>query len=130
MPNYWYDHVHLVGPDPLKAAQFYESMFNARRVSSGELADGRTRVELDLNGSRILLIQPPAQPEAKPAERGSVKGLDHFGIRTDDIDAAFADLKAKGVAFRDEVREARPGVKIAFLWAPDNVLVELLEIKR
>ena len=39
-----------------------------------------------------------------------------------------ADLKAKGVQFKEEIREIRPGVKISFLWAPENVLIELLEI--
>jgi hypothetical protein len=38
-----------------------------------------------------------------------------------------ADLKAKGVRFRDEIKVARPGLRIAFLWAPENVLVELVE---
>ena len=127
MPNYWYDHIHLISPDPLKTAQFYESMFNAERVSTRELPDGRTSVELNLNGSRILLTQRPVQPES--ASMGSVtgSGLEHFGIRTDNLEAAVADLKAKGVQFRDEIRVIRPGVKISFLWAPENVLVELLE---
>ena len=54
-------------------------------------------------------------------------GLEHFGIRTDNLAAAVADLNAKGVQFRCETREIRPGVKISFLGAPENVLVELLE---
>ncbi len=127
MPNYWYDHVHLISPDPLRTAQFYESMFNAERVSTRELADGRTSVELNLNGSRILLMQRPVQPESASMQSVTDIGLEHFGIRTDNLEAAVADLKAKGVQFRDEIRVIRPGVKISFLWAPENVLVELLE---
>ena len=122
MPNYWHDHIHLISPDPLKTAQFYESMFNAERVSTRELPDGRTSVELSLNGSRVLLTQRPVQLDS-----ASGSGLEHFGIRTDNLEAAVADLKAKGVQFRDEIREIRPGTKISFLWAPENVLVELLE---
>ena len=40
------------------------------------------------------------------------------------------ELKVKGGEFRDEIREVRPGVKISFLWAPENVLIELLEVSR
>jgi len=126
MPNYWYDHVHLTSPDPLKTAQFYESMFNAERVSTRELPDGGTSVELNLSGSRILLKQGPVQPESALKESVTGSGLEHFGIRTDNLEAAVVDLKAKGVKFRDEIRVIRPGLKISFFWAPENVLVELL----
>ena len=126
MPNYWYDHIHLVSPDPLKTAQFYEKVFNARRVSVVEPGGGRINVELDLNGSRILLMNR-TQPGSKQGSPDTSYGLEHFGIRTDNLEAAVADLKAKGVEFRDEIREIRPGVKISFLWAPENVLIELLE---
>ena len=27
MPNYWFDHIHLMSPDPLKTAEFYEKSF-------------------------------------------------------------------------------------------------------
>ena len=128
MPNYRYDHVHLVSPAPLETAQFYERMFNARRVSTRELADGRTSIELDLNGSRILVIERQAQAESAPSSSGAGYGLEHFGLRTDNLEAAVVELKANGVQFRDEIREIRPGLKIAFLWAPENVLIELLEV--
>ncbi len=126
MPSYCYDQVHLISPDPVKTAEFYERMFNAKKVSVRELGAGRVSVELDLNGSRVLVMN-------RTAERGTVPssppnyGLEHFGIRTDNLEAAVADLKAKGVKFKDEIREVRPGVKISFLWAPENVLIELLE---
>ena len=127
MPNYWYDHIHLISPDPLKTAQFYETMFNAKRVGVRELEGGRSSVELDLNGSTILIISPRVQSEPAPSSSEAGSSLEHFGIRTDNLEAAVADLKAKGVQFRDEIREARPGVKISYLWAPENVLIELLE---
>jgi catechol 2,3-dioxygenase-like lactoylglutathione lyase family enzyme len=128
MPSYWYDHVHLISPDPVKTAEFYEKMFDARRVSVSELEAGRVMVELDLNGSRVLVMSRRVQPETAPSSPETDYGLEHFGIRTDNLEAAVADLKAKGVQFKEEIREIRPGVKISFLWAPENVLVELLEI--
>lgn len=127
MTNYWYDHVHLVSPDPAKTAQFYERMFGAKVISTRQLADGRTNVELDLNGSRILVINPKAQLGAAPTPSGTGHGLGHFGLRTDNLEAAVGDLKAKGVEFTEEIRVIRPGVKISFLLGPENTLIELLE---
>ena len=128
MPSYWYDHVHLISPDPVKTAEFYEKMFDAKRVSVGELGAGRVMVELDLNGSRVLINTGNVRTGAVSGSSEPAHGLEHFGIRTDDLEAAVADLKAKGVQFKEEIREIRPGVKISFLWAPENVLVELLEV--
>ena len=54
-------------------------------------------------------------------------GLDHFGLRVDDMDAAVAELKRRGAHFSVEPRTIRPGVRIAFVQAPDNVRIELLE---
>ena len=127
MPSYWYDHIHLVSPDAVKTAQFYEEMFNARRVNVREVGAGLVSVELDLNGSRVLIKTGNVRTETAPGSSDPAHGLEHFGIRTDDLETAVADLKAKGVKFRDEIREIRPGVKISFLWAPQNVLIELLE---
>lgn len=125
MPNYGYDHIHLVSPAPLETAQFYEGMFGARKVASNKLPDGRDSASLDLNGSKILIIEGKSQPAGNSSAAGS--GIDHFGIVTNDLATAVAELKAKGVKFRDEIRVLDSGIKISFLWAPDNVLIELME---
>ena len=54
-------------------------------------------------------------------------GLDHFGLRVDNLEEAVAELKRQGATFTTEPRTIRPGVKIAFIQCPDNVRVELLE---
>ena len=127
MPSYRYDHIHLISPDPLKTAEFYEKMFNAKRVSVTDRGGGHVNVALDLNGSRVLVMNPRVQPETGPSARVDNYGLEHLGIRTDDLETAVADLKAKGVKFKEEMRVASSGAKISFLWAPENVLIELLE---
>lgn len=125
MPNYWYDHVHLVSHDPVSTAKFYEEMFAAEKINEREMPGGGLSIELHISGSRILIMQ--AKPDS--VEPGQIDiGLEHFGLKTDDIVTAVTDLKAKGVRIRDEVREIRPGVKIAFIWAPENVLIELVEM--
>jgi lactoylglutathione lyase len=42
-------------------------------------------------------------------------------------DEALAELKRRGADFMMEPRAIRPGVRIAFVRAPDNVRIELLE---
>ncbi|MFC1958709.1 VOC family protein [Chloroflexota bacterium] len=126
MPNYWYDHIHLVSPDPVKTAQFYQTLFGAELISTLQLEDGRTSVELDLNGSRVLVINLKNQPESESPPAAGY-GIRHFGIRTDDLKTAVEDLKASGVKFTEEIRTARPGVQVSFLLGPENVLIELLE---
>jgi len=128
VPSYWYDHIHLVSPDAVKTAEFYEKMFNAKRVSVREATPGQVSVELSLNGSRVLIKTGNVRTEAAPGSEDPAHGIEHFGIKTDDLETAVAELKAKGVQFRDEIREIRPGVKISFLWAPENVLIELMEV--
>ncbi len=127
MPSYSYDHIHLVSPDAVKTAEFYEKMFDAKRVSVSEAKPGLVSVVLDLNGSRVLIKPGNIKAETAAGSSDPAHGLEHFGIETDDLETAVAELKAKGVKFRDEIREVRPGTKISFLWAPENVLVELLE---
>ena len=55
MPNYWFDHVHLMSPDPIKTAKVYEEMFGARQVSIQDLGGGRLIVKQDMNGTTRLV---------------------------------------------------------------------------
>lgn len=119
MPEYWFDHIHLRSPDPVKTAEFYEQMFGARRVSTQDMGNGRIMLNLDLNGTTILIGQQMGD--------SAQTGLAHFGIGTGNLDEAVTELKAKGVEFTLDPREIRPGFKISFLLAPENVPIELQE---
>jgi lactoylglutathione lyase len=129
MPNYSYHHIHLTSPDPAKTARFYQDIFDAEQVRKTENPDGSVSVDLNLGGVMILVMPQSAEAKTVSTERGAISGLEHIGIRTDDMDTTVANLKANGVKFRDEVIDFRPGVRIAFFWAPEDVLVELVEIK-
>ena len=127
--QYAVDHIHFISPDPEKTARFYQDNFAAGRAATMQGSDGSTIIALDLAGTRLLVMQGKGRAEASREDAGKSYGLEHFGIITDDIEASVAALKGAGVEFRDEIRQARPGVKIAFFWGPDNELVELLERK-
>ena len=125
--QYSVDHIHLISPDPEKTAKFYQDNFAAERVTTLQSSDGSTIIALDLAGARLLVMQGKGRAEARREDKSY--GLEHFGILTDDIEASVAALKSAGVDFRDEIRVARPGIKVAFFWGQDNELVELLERK-
>ena len=54
-------------------------------------------------------------------------GLDHFGFRVEDVDATVSELKDRGADIAVEPRTIRPGVRIAFVRAPDDIRIELLQ---
>lgn len=121
MPKIKFHHTHLISPDPEKTAEFYVKNFGAQKAPPMKLPSGAMSVPLILNGSSILVSSPRTQP--------AKYGLDHFGISSDNIEATVKQLKASGVKFQMELTEIRPGTRIAFFWAPENVLIELVEEK-
>jgi catechol 2,3-dioxygenase-like lactoylglutathione lyase family enzyme len=126
MTEFSYDHVHLRSPDPEETARYYERMFGAEIIKSIQ-SDGRERVDMRLGGVMMFIakVDPDAALSEKPA--GSFVGLDHLGLRVRDIDRVCDELKAKGAEFTIEPRTIRPGVRIAFVRGPQNVLIEILD---
>jgi len=125
MSDILFDHLHQVTPDPQKAAQFYVDMFGAKILKTRTADDGRFMVYMELGGVPLSLMSPTTQNE-DPSPSKSY-GLHHFGVKTDNIEAKVAELKAKGVKFTQEITEAMPGVKMTFLLGPDDLPIELLQ---
>ena len=118
MPGYQFHHVHLYSPDPIKTADFYEKFFGAtRRRPDREVDEGSYAVQLVLNGAGIFIR---SQKDGATIPSEPVRGLEHFGLYTDDMETTVADLRANGV----EVEVRNP--YIAFERGPDNVRIELL----
>ena len=124
MPTYSYDHIHLRTQDPMATARWYNEMFGAEIIESVQ-TDGQARIDLDINGLTIFIARADESATEAPGELHL--GLDHFGLLVDDIEEAAADLKAKGAEFSTEPFQLRPGLKIAYVMAPENVRIELLE---
>ena len=126
MPFYSYDHIHLRSRDPMATAQYYQRMFDAKIVESIQ-SDGKPRLDLDINGLTVFLAHVPDDADIPSAPTEPHLGLDHFGLRVDNIDAAYTELTQRGAVFTVAPRTIRPGVRIAFVQAPDHVRIELLE---
>ncbi|MDA8426207.1 MAG: methylmalonyl-CoA epimerase [Treponema sp.] len=95
-----------------------------QRVKTAFLPVGEAEIEL-------LASTDPEGPIGKfVAAKG--QGVQHLAFRVADLDAALAELKAKGVRLIDEKpRYGAGGARIAFLHpkATNGVLVELCERK-
>jgi lactoylglutathione lyase len=125
MIKFNWEHIHLRSPDPEATAEWYKDKLGAEVVKSAQ-ADGSMRIDLNLAGQKVFIAKAvPGKVAEAPAS--PYLGLDHFGLTVPDIKAAVADLKAKGVTFTMDVTTNRPGVQIAFLTAPENVSIELIQ---
>jgi catechol 2,3-dioxygenase-like lactoylglutathione lyase family enzyme len=125
MPKYTYDHIHIRTPDPEATAQWYETMLGAEVIRS--MQQGAPRIDLKLGGANIFLAPVKAGDGVNPPPATPYQGLDHFGLTVTGIDTVVAELKAKGVEFTKEPTTVRPGVRVAFLRAPQGVSIELLD---
>ena len=126
MTEFAYDHVHLRSPDPDETARYYEQMFGAKIIKS-VMSNGIERTDMNLGGVMIFIAQTPPDADLSEKPEGSYVGLDHLGLRVRNIDAVCDELKAKGAEFTVEPKTIRPGVRIAFVRGPQNVLIEILD---
>ena len=84
------------------------------------------------NGSEIELLAATDEtsPIAKFIEKNNGRGgIQHIALRVDDLEAALAELKEKGVRLIDEKPRLGAGAKIAFVHpkASHGVLLELCQ---
>ena len=126
MPKYAYDHIHLRTKDPKGMADYFHSMFDAEIIESVQ-SDGIPRTDLDIDGLRVFIapVEETTNIDRNPKEPHL--GLDHFGFRVEDVDATVSELKNRGADIAVEPKTIRPGVRIAFVRAPDDVRIELLQ---
>lgn len=127
MSQFAFHHIHLYSRDPMATAKYYQRIFDAKIIESVQ-TDGQPRIDLDINGLGIFILKVPADKTDMP-ETPAVPhlGLDHFGFRVSNLDEVAAELKRRGAEFTIEPRTIRPGTRVAFIQAPENVRVELVE---
>lgn len=86
----------------------------------GTLFNGRI-VFIDIGGTTIELLGSDPVANAEPASLG----FTHLAFQVDDVDATYADLKAKGVQFHIEPRGEE--IRTAFFRDPDGNVLELFK---
>jgi catechol 2,3-dioxygenase-like lactoylglutathione lyase family enzyme len=123
------DHLHLISLDPQKAADWYVRNLGAEIKQSLEVL-GSPQVYLTCGG--VSLILRGRRPGEEPQTQGGLQwGIDHFGFQVSgDFDLFCAGLRNKGVHFTTEPIDFSPSLRLAFIEAPDGVLIELLQRKK
>ena len=127
------EHVGVVVRDVEASRRLWEDCFGIRLSGSEAFADRPVRLALYPVGESMVELIAGTTPDSKHARmvaegRG---GLNHICFEVEDIDAALAELKQKGVPLRDEVpRLGHAGCRIAFIdpKATENCLIELAEL--
>ncbi|HLY03787.1 MAG TPA: methylmalonyl-CoA epimerase [Candidatus Cybelea sp.] len=129
------DHVAIVVRDIEATLRLYTETLGFKEAYREVVADqGVEAVGLEAGGSFVELLRPLDEGSPIARFRGdAATKLHHTAYRVDDIEAALAELKAKGVRLIDEhARKGAHGNLIAFLHpkATDGVLIELCQPTR
>lgn len=126
------DHLGIATRGIEEALRFWEDALGLENVHTETVDDQKVRVAMLLLGeSRIELLEPTS--DDSPISRFLDKrggGLHHIAIRVDDIEAALARLKEKGMRLIDESpRIGAEGCRVAFVHpsAANGVLLELVQ---
>ena len=129
------DHIGIAVTNMQEALSFWEKSLGIEPQGIEEIAERKLRTAfLPVGGTDIELLEPTTTDSsiAKFIEKRG-EGLHHIAIRVDDIEAALAELKAKGVQLIDETpRNGAGGTRIAFVSpkSTHGVLLELCERKQ
>jgi methylmalonyl-CoA/ethylmalonyl-CoA epimerase len=128
------DHIGIAVEKIDESLAIWEGVLGLPLHGTEEVAEQKVRTAfLPVGESEVELLET-TDPEGAIGKYIAAKGpgIQHIAFRVDDIDAALAELKAKGVRLIDqEPRKGAGGARIAFLHpkATGGVLVELCERK-
>ena len=134
-----FDHIHLISEDPRSAAGWYGEMLGGNTVGESEVR-GAPQISVSFKTVN-LLIRSRRQGEAPDSPNRlqhfadyishNQWGTDHFGFRVvGNLDEFCDQLKKKGATFSVEPYDFVPGVRIAYLEAPDGVSIELVQAEQ
>src|SRR5512137_2449491 len=103
--------------------EYYRKMFGAQVMLRRNLPNSKRIVYLQIGDSMLELMD--FGPGKEPVDSRDHYGVTHIGIKTDDFDSAYRDLKAKGADFLGEPFEPAPGIRLVFLREPNGAILEL-----
>ncbi len=128
------DHIGVAVKSIDEAAKFWEEIMGLKIVARETVEEQKvTTAFIPCGDSEVELLEATCEdsPIAKFIEKNR-EGIQHIAFRVEDIDAALAELKEKGVRLIDETaRKGAGGARIAFVHpkATNGILLELCERK-
>lgn len=126
---YEFNHVHLKASDPDKTAEWYVKAFNFTIVRATTRSYGdRFVVTKTPDGVTVNISGARTNEQMGPGDAVPHWGLEHFGVNVDDIDAEIKRLGELGAELMEGPIDVPNGPRIAFIKAPDDVRIELLQL--
>ena len=128
--SYSFNHVHLKSSDPGKTADWYVQAFGFEivndenpRPQGDRFIRCRTKdgVAINISGARTGELMGEGDATAH-------WGLEHFGIEVDDIEAELKRLEGLGAEVLEGPTRTATGLSIAFIQAPDDVRIEVMQL--
>ena len=128
--SYSFNHVHLKSSDPGKTADWYVQAFGFEivndenpRPQGDRFIRCRTKdgVAINISGARTGELMGEGDATAH-------WGLEHFGIEVDDIEAELKRLEGLGAEVLEGPTKTATGLSIAFIQAPDDVRIEVMQL--
>lgn len=126
------DHIGIAVNSIDEALKFFRDTLGLELENTEEVADQKVRIAFLPVGETHVELLEPTGPDSNVAKfiEGKGEGIHHIAFNVDDIDAALAALREKGVLLID--REPRIGggnKKIAFIHpkGTHRVLIELCQ---
>ncbi len=125
--SFRFHHVHIICRDLEKLIGFFTESIGAELVRRKKFgtADGAS---LNLQGTTINLRVARADEKMEGDAVRTVYGYNHIGLEVENLEAAFAELSARGYSFFMPPTDI-PDLRIAFFRGPEDIVIELVQRK-
>ena len=127
--GYRINHIHLKAPDPRKTADWYTKAFNFKIVSDETrvFGDRFVRCQTEDGGMMVNISGARTGETLGGGDASAHHGLEHFGFDSAGLEADITRLEGLGARLLEGPIQIPNGPRICFMWAPDDVRVELIE---
>jgi lactoylglutathione lyase len=126
---YHINHIHLKASDPKRTADWYVRAFNFTIVGDEVrvFGDRFIRCRSEDGGMAINISGARSGETLGSGDAMPHHGLEHFGFDTVDLDAEIGRLRGLGAELLEGPIVSPAGSKMAFIKAPDDVRLELIQ---
>lgn len=129
---YRINHIHLKASDPRKTAEWYAQAFGFTILSDEVrvFGDRFVRCQSGDGGMMVNISGARTGESLGPGDASAHHGLEHFGFDSESLEVDIARLERLGARLLEGPIDIPAGPRIAFMWAPDDVRVELIERRK
>ena len=126
---YRINHIHLKASDPRRTAEWYVGAFGFKIVNDETrvFGDRFIRCQSEDGGMAVNISGARTGEALQPGNASAHFGLEHFGFDSVEIEADIRRLEGLGAKLIEGPIQNPNGSRIAFMRAPDDTRVELIQ---